>query len=989
VAYTTLLAQWAGAAESPQSNSEATLGTTSPSQRTPTSDRAPRHRKGQTRARRVLDRAPPLQGWLSNDNDEIERRRWRGQTEILGVEALEPAHPYFGTFRVRSASGGSYEVELRSLTERLNSCGCADHRVNGLGTCKHIEGVLAALRRRGKRAFAAAAREGSPRTELFVPRDGDATPRLLWPATVAESVQNVLAPFVATDGTLSDASPAALEAAVVAVAGTEPTAQAQIRLSRLLAPWIADANRRAARAAARDRFVADVEAGHETFDLLRHPLLPYQREGMLHLAFGERALLADDMGLGKTIQAISAAELLRKLRGVTRVLVVCPASLKGEWEEQIARFSGAETKLVNGSRPARLFQYDHPAFFTVVNYEQVVADAADINQRVKPDIVILDEAQRIKNWQTKTARAVKSLAAPYAFVLTGTPLENRIDEVYSIVQFLDPGLLGPLFRFNRDFYELDERGRPTNYKNLQDLKNRLAPVMLRRRKRDVETELPGRTVTTFMVPMHDEQRARYEDFRGQAARLIATAQRRPLTKQEFERLQMLLACMRMVCDTPYILDPNCRISPKLEELERVLAELVAEPDRKIILFSEWERMLFLVRELAEEMGLEFAWHTGSVPQERRRAEIARFKRDPGCRLFLSTDSGAVGLNLQAASAIINLDLPWNPARLEQRIARAWRKNQMRTVDVINLVTEDSIEHSMLHLLAQKQALADGVLDRDGDLSAVKMPSGRSAFVERMAMMLGDAAAPVIVTPAGATPDLEPAAPADRLRADLQSRHGDALLLLTARKGNDGREVFVAVLDADAATVAREREHLAQVTANTASSDGASPDTASEAATSPGTASIEGLAVEVMDRATHEAIERLTASGLLHAGGENARDLVRSPSLPPPAEAVTRQRMAKCAEWLGGAERKLRMALLLAQGGFAEEAMPALNACLDLANSARAAMNGETEVAADADDATPLPPDAGPAPPESLTATTTAVERMLVEVRRGLTTALAA
>jgi hypothetical protein len=969
------------------------LGTSSPSQHTPARDRAPRRRKAQIRARRVLDRAPPLQGWLSNDEDEIERRRWRGQTEITGVEALEPAHPYFGTFRVRSASGGSYEVELRSLTERLNSCGCADHRVNGLGTCKHIEGVLAALRRRGKRAFAAAAREASPRTELFVPRNGDATPRLLWPAAVPESVQTLLAPFVAMDGTLSDTSPATLEAAIAAVAEAEPTTQAHIRISRSLAPWIADANRRTARAEARDRFVADVEAGRETFDLLHHPLLPYQREGMLHLAFGERALLADDMGLGKTIQAIAAAELLRKLRSVARVLVVCPASLKGEWEEQIARFSGAETKLVNGSRTARLFQYDHPAFFTVVNYEQVVADAADINQRVKPDIVILDEAQRIKNWQTKTARAVKSLAAPYAFVLTGTPLENRIDEVYSIVQFLDPGLLGPLFRFNRDFYELDERGRPTNYKNLQDLKNRLAPVMLRRRKRDVETELPGRTVTTFMVPMHDEQRARYEDYHGQAARLIAAAQRRPLTKQEFERLQMLLACMRMVCDTPHILDPNCRISPKLEELERVLAELVAEPDRKIILFSEWERMLFLVRELAEEMGLEFAWHTGSVPQERRRAEIARFKRDPGCRLFLSTDSGAVGLNLQAASAIINLDLPWNPARLEQRIARAWRKNQMRTVDVINLVTEDSIEHSMLHLLAQKQALADGVLDRDGDLSAVKMPSGRSAFVERMAMMLGDAAAPVIVTPAGATPagatpDREPVAPADRLRADLLSRHGDALLLLTSRKGNDGKEVFVAVLDADAATVAREREHLAQA-AGTCSSDGASPDTASEAATSPGTASIEGLAVEIMDRATHDAIERLTATGLLHAGGEDAHDLVRSPSLPPPAEAATRQRLAKCAEWLGGAERKLRMALLLAQGGFAEEAMPALNACLDLANSARAAMNGETEVAADADDATSAPTDAGAAPLESLTATTTAVERMLAEVRRGLTTALAA
>jgi hypothetical protein len=969
-----------------------------PRQPTIQQDRAPRRRKAPTRARRVLDRAPPLQGWLSNDEDEIERRRWRGQTEILGIEALEPAHPYFGTFRVRSASGGTYEVELRSLTDQLNSCGCADHRVNGLGTCKHIEGVLAALRRRGKRAFTAAAREGTRRAELFVPRNGDATPRLLFPPTGTEPIHALLAPFIAADATLGDAilrdaAPATLEAITAAVAAADPTTQAQIRVSRYLAPWIAEANRRAARTEARAQFIADVDAGRETFDLLRHPLLPYQREGMLHLAFGERALLADDMGLGKTIQAIAAAELLRKLRGVARVLIVCPASLKGEWEEQIARFSGAATKLVNGSRAARLFQYDgdkngQPAFFTVVNYEQVVADAPDINARLKPDIVILDEAQRIKNWQTKTARAVKSLAAPYAFVLTGTPLENRIDEVYSIVQYLDPELLGPLFRFNRDFYQLDERGRPVDYKNLADLKRRLAPVMLRRRKRDVETELPGRTVTTFLVPMLDEQRARYEDYRGQAARLVQIAQRRPLTKQELDRLQMLLACMRMVCDTPYILDPTCRISPKLEELERVLAELVAEPDRKIILFSEWERMLHLVRELAVEMGLEFAWHTGSVPQERRRAEIGRFKRDPGCRLFLSTDSGAVGLNLQAASAIINLDLPWNPARLEQRIARAWRKNQLRTVDVINLVTEDSIEHSMLHLLAQKQALADGVLDGDGDLSAVKMPSGRGAFVERMAMMMGAPAPTVAAQPTPAIVIQE--APADRLRADLVARHGDALLLLTVRKGNDGRDVFVAVLDADAATIVREREHLAQAAAAT--------DAASVEGLSTAAPQVEGLAVdhldvgrlavEVLDRATHEAIERLTASGVLHAGAGDARELVRAPSLPPAAEAITRQRLAKCAEWLGGAERKLRMALLLAQGGFADEAMPALNACLDLANNARAAMSGETELSAD--DAPPPPlDDAGTAPLESLTATTNAVERMLAEVRRGLATSLAA
>src|SRR5207247_7393430 len=181
--------------------------------------------------------------------------------------------------------------------------------------------------------------------------------------------------------------------------------------------------------------------------------------------------------------------------------------------------------------------YSEPAFFTLVNYEQVVRDADEINRLLKPDVVILDEAQRIKNWQTKTARQVKSLRSSFAFVLTGTPLENRIDETYSIVQYLDPEIFGPLFRFNRDFYELDDRGRPVGYRNLEAMHRRLCGIMLRRRKRDVEKELPGRTVKTFFVPMGEEQAARYADYEHLARRLAAIAERRPLTKEEFDRLQ--------------------------------------------------------------------------------------------------------------------------------------------------------------------------------------------------------------------------------------------------------------------------------------------------------------------------------------------------------------------------------------------------------------------------------------------------------------------
>ena len=436
-----------------------------------------------------------------------------------------------------------------------------------------------------------------------------------------------------------------------------------IRVSRRLDGWAETRRASIRRHRERARFAADLEAGRRSLDFLKRPLLPYQTEGVLHLAFGERALLADDMGLGKTVQAIAASALLRELRGIERVLVVSPASLKAEWEEQIAIFSDFQATVVRGSPQARRAAYARHTFFTLCNYEQITTDRHELQHTLRPDLVILDEAQCIKNWQTKTANAVKKLDSRYAFVLTGTPLENRIDEIYSIVQFLDPELLGPLFRFNRDFYELDERGRPIGHRKLDVLAERVSSVMLRRRKEEVENELPGRTTKTFFVPMTEAQLEAYEGYEFLARRLAAVAAKRPLTPEEFKMLQGNLACMRMICDTPYILDGRHHECPKMEEIERLLPDLMDDPERKVIIFSEWVRMLELVRDHAAEAGIEFAWHTGSVPQQQRRAEIKRFREDPDCRLFLSSESGGVGLNLQAADTVVNMDLPWNPARL--------------------------------------------------------------------------------------------------------------------------------------------------------------------------------------------------------------------------------------------------------------------------------------------------------------------------------------
>ena len=858
-----------------------------------------REEAGRKRRPDPKGRPPAFKGWLSTDEDEIRRREWRGRTEIESVQALDERFAPFGNYRVASSSGSAYTVEIRSLRERINSCECQDYRINRLGTCKHIEGVR--HHPDGIRAFPAKGREVSGRIEVFLDERGDGALQFTVPNAVARRHPGLVREAEGHYRRLRRGSRRAL-GALHQVALDHPRL---IRVSARLQGWIDGRRAAASKRRERARFEAQLAAGQRSLDFLKLPLLPYQVEGVLHLAFGERALLADDMGLGKTVQAIAACALLRELRGVERVLVVSPASLKAEWEEQIGIFSELPSTVVFGGPLARRAAYAKHTFFTLCNYEQVVADGKDLLAVLRPDVVILDEAQRIKNWQTKTAAAVKKLDSRYAFVLTGTPLENRIDEIYSIVQFLDSDLLGPLFRFNREFYELDERGRALGYRNLDELAERISSVMLRRRKEEVEKQLPGRTSKTFFVPMTEVQLDLYGDYEYRVRRLAAKAERRPLTPEEFKMLQGALACMRMVCDTPYILDDNRYECPKMDEIEGLLPDLLDDPGRKVIVFSEWVRMLDLVRDFAVESGIEFALHTGSVPQMRRRAEIRRFREDPECRLFLSSESGGVGLNLQVADTVINMDQPWNPARLEQRVARAWRKHQTRAVSVINLVSENTIEHRMLGLLDQKRALAEGVIDRRGALSAMRMPTSRAAFMERLHSVL-DTAAEVEDVPAGAA---SPAETLDRLCRDLVAAHGAALHKVLAPEG-EGTALVVVSLPPE--RLAEEERRLSEST---------------------------GQAVKVVDRTTHEALLGLAQAGLISMPAGDLRELYPARESE---DAQTAGRALRARTLAERAERKLEAAALLEGGGFAEEArVPATEAARFAAGSLAASM-GEAE-----------------------------------------------
>ena len=851
---------------------------------------------------------PPAHDWRTTDEDEINRRRLRARDGSFVIRNTDARFPVFSNFSVGSGSGLTYAVEIRDVAGRQFACACQDFRKNGLGTCKHVEAVLLQLEARFKRLFAQAVKDGSPRVDV-VPDDGADTLRIerglaRLPAAVRK--------WFASDGRLSGAS---VEDALAALEKLSAADMPEVRLSQEIVPWLEARRHRAERKELRREYELKVHRSEWPAHETNVPLFPYQREGMLHLAFTERALLADEMGLGKTIQAIAACALLRRLDRAARVLVVTPASLKGEWEEQIRQFTDLPTRLVFGGLPARREAYDAGTFFTVVNYEQMIRDSLEVNARFRPDVVVLDEAQRIKNWNTQTAQAIKRLQSRYAFILTGTPIENRIDELYSLMDFLEPRALGPLFRFNRDFYQFDERGRPAGYRDLARLNERIAPYMLRRRKSDVETELPDRTDRQHFVKLTPKQQVAYDERKDIVARLANTAKRRPLTKQEQDRLMMNLAMMRMICDTTYILDPKVRDCPKLAELEKILEECRENEGVKVIVFSEWERMLELVRDLCRRLKLGFAWHTGSVPQQKRRAEINAFKGDPNCRVFLSTDSGSTGLNLQNASVVVNCDLPWNPAKLEQRIARAWRKNQTRPVTVINLVAEDTIEQRMLETLANKQALSDGVLDRRGDLGAIPLRTGGQAFLSKLNQLVSEVKPAVGGNLKSEISDLKLAKPSDRPRAfaeDALRQLGSSLVTCEERFPREGsHSVLYVVVEGQAALHRPRLEAL-------------------HAELCGGLESVAPVRLEVLDRATHEALERLIAAGLIAPISRAARPLHPVAETPAPLSA---EEQARARTHRDLATRKLKMARLLTDGGMADEARaPLLDAALALSRA---------------------------------------------------------
>lgn len=505
------------------------------------------------------------------------------------------------------------------------------------------------------------------------------------------------------------------------------------------------------------------------YSLLKTELFSYQKEGVEFATFREGAIIADEMGLGKTIQAIATAVMKKKIFDFKKTLVICPASLKEQWKQEIEKFCHEEAVVMEGTPEERAEIYrTTKAFFVILNYETVLRDLHELNG-MAADFVILDEAQRIKNFTTVTANTIKNLHKKHALVITGTPIENRLIDLYSIVQFIDPYYLAPLWEFSYQhcFFDTDSRNKITGYYDLQALQKRLKPILIRRERRDVIKELPNVTEINVPIDMHPDQRMYHAGYASGIAKILG---KKYITPYDQQRLMHLLSSMRMACDSTFLIDKQTNHSPKLHELKYILLEKLdlKNSDSKVIIFSEWITMLQLIGKMLHEEGIGFARLTGKVAVKNRGKLIKKFEDDPDCKVFLSTEAGGSGLNLQMADTVINFELPWNPAKKNQRIGRINRLGQKKkNLTVISLITKGSIETKIAAGLNLKQNLFEGVLDAGSSLDSVDFSAkGKAQFLKQLEESIEEFTDGTAVADVKAEPATEQQEPEEKTLADV-------------------------------------------------------------------------------------------------------------------------------------------------------------------------------------------------------------------------------
>jgi SNF2 family DNA or RNA helicase len=448
---------------------------------------------------------------------------------------------------------------------------------------------------------------------------------------------------------------------------------------------------------------------------LKGTLRPYQEQGLSWLKFihdiGSGGVLADDMGLGKTLQTIALLLSVKQEEKSVKALIVAPTSVVTNWVREIERFAPTLTVALWHGQQRKEQQDELETADVIITSYALLRRDEEMLKELDLTYAILDEAQHIKNPMSATAAAAKRLRAKRRLALTGTPIENRLSEIWSIFDFVSPGLLGPLNKFEERFARPIADG---DHKTAARLRATIHPFILRRTKSEVAKDLPEKIEMDQICDLAGEQKSLYTQVvREVRAQIMGDVERLGVSGAHIQILAGLTRLRQAACD-PRLLGLPRPFSDEDSGKLIALRELVEECEaggHKVLVFSQFVTMLQLIKNALDKDGITYEYLDGSTKDRPERVD--RFQNDPGCTVFLiSLKAGGTGLNLTAADTVIHFDPWWNPAVEDQATDRAHRIGQTKVVTAYRLVAAGTIEEKILQLKAKKRELVSSVLTED-------------------------------------------------------------------------------------------------------------------------------------------------------------------------------------------------------------------------------------------------------------------------------------
>lgn len=452
---------------------------------------------------------------------------------------------------------------------------------------------------------------------------------------------------------------------------------------------------------------------------LQADLRPYQLAGFRWLAYLDSikwgGLLADDMGLGKTIQTLTFLQYYKNINGTLNAIVVCPTTLLFNWENEINKFTPGLTYIIHHGTSRSIKIEDLVKYNIIISTYGTMRSDVDLFMKHEFDYVVLDESQTIKNPTSKVAKAVQLLYSKNRIALSGTPMQNNTFDIYSQMNFLNPGMLGNKEFFKNQFAKPVDKFQDDETK--QHLRKVIYPFLLRRTKEQVAKDLPEKTEITLYCEMGKEQRTIYDTYRNMyRSQILGTIETQGIQKSQFAILQGLMK-LRQICDSPAILKDEVKYenhSVKLDELVRELTENVG--NHKALVFSQFLGMLSLIKEKLVEQNIKFQYFDGSYSAVQREQAIRDFQDNEDCSVFLiSLKAGGMGLNLTAADYVYIVDPWWNPAVEQQAIDRTHRIGQTKNIFAYRLICKDTVEEKIMKLKEKKNILVKDIVSDDSNM----------------------------------------------------------------------------------------------------------------------------------------------------------------------------------------------------------------------------------------------------------------------------------